>query len=148
MHIPLRLPCFAYDCDAALDDTWHGLRPDTAENTQKIYILWQQGLWALTDQRAHCRAGSRIRGQLTFRSLAVGLAVGTLLCFSNTYFGLQTGWVTMGSLQVVAWQLNLEVPAVEMLCSKQFIHLGVRCDDCDSLACKHVQVANAADPGL
>lgn len=42
----------------------------------------------------------RIKGQLTFRALAVGLAVGTLLCFSNTYFGLQTGWVTMGSLQV------------------------------------------------
>ena len=44
----------------------------------------------------------RIKGQLTFRALAVGLAVGTLLCFSNTYFGLQTGWVTMGSLQVRA----------------------------------------------
>ena len=28
------------------------------------------------------------------------LLVGSLLCCSNTYFGLQTGWVTMGSLQV------------------------------------------------
>ncbi|KAF8059133.1 oligopeptide transporter [Scenedesmus sp. PABB004] len=36
---------------------------------------------------------------LTPRALAAGLAVGALLCFSNTYFGLQTGWVTMGSLQ-------------------------------------------------
>eukprot|EP00879_Flechtneria_rotunda_P019423 GHRR01020401.1.p1 GENE.GHRR01020401.1~~GHRR01020401.1.p1 ORF type:complete len:360 (+),score=103.69 GHRR01020401.1:512-1591(+) len=36
---------------------------------------------------------------LTVRALAAGLAVGTVLCFSNMYFGLQTGWVTMGSLQ-------------------------------------------------
>lgn len=37
---------------------------------------------------------------LTVRALAAGLLVGAVLCFSNTYFGLQTGWVTMGSLQV------------------------------------------------
>ena len=38
--------------------------------------------------------------QLTFRAVGAGLLVGSLLCCSNTYFGLQTGWVTMGSLQV------------------------------------------------
>lgn len=37
--------------------------------------------------------------QLTARAVLVGLGVGSILCFSNTYFGLQTGWVTMGSLQ-------------------------------------------------
>ncbi|BDA51281.1 Putative oligopeptide transporter YGL114W [Coccomyxa sp. Obi] len=37
--------------------------------------------------------------QLTFRAVGTGLLVGSLLCCSNTYFGLQTGWVTMGSLQ-------------------------------------------------
>lgn len=37
---------------------------------------------------------------LTVRAVAAGLLVGAVLCFSNTYFGLQTGWVTMGSLQV------------------------------------------------
>lgn len=36
---------------------------------------------------------------LTVRALAAGLGVGAVLCFSNMYFGLQTGWVTMGSLQ-------------------------------------------------
>lgn len=36
---------------------------------------------------------------LTPRALCAGLVVGAVLCFSNTYFGLQTGWVTMGSLQ-------------------------------------------------
>ncbi|KAK9823302.1 hypothetical protein WJX72_001775 [[Myrmecia] bisecta] len=39
------------------------------------------------------------KSQLTLRAVAVGLLVGSLLAFSNTYFGLQTGWVTMGSLQ-------------------------------------------------
>eukprot|EP01116_Phalansterium_solitarium_P003425 TRINITY_DN1424_c0_g1_i1.p1 TRINITY_DN1424_c0_g1~~TRINITY_DN1424_c0_g1_i1.p1 ORF type:complete len:663 (-),score=185.50 TRINITY_DN1424_c0_g1_i1:463-2451(-) len=33
------------------------------------------------------------------RAVVVGLLVGGLMCFSNMYFGLQTGWVTMGSLQ-------------------------------------------------
>jgi len=32
-------------------------------------------------------------------SVVVGILVGGILCFSNTYFGLQSGWVTMGSLQ-------------------------------------------------
>ncbi|EFA78201.1 hypothetical protein PPL_08851 [Heterostelium album PN500] len=37
--------------------------------------------------------------QLTVRASVVGIAVGALMCFSNMYFGLQAGWVTMGSLQ-------------------------------------------------
>lgn len=31
---------------------------------------------------------------LTARGVLVGLAVGTIICFSNMYFGLQTGWVS------------------------------------------------------
>lgn len=30
----------------------------------------------------------------TFRGLIVGLLIGVIICFSNTYFGLQTGWVS------------------------------------------------------
>ena len=30
----------------------------------------------------------------TLRGVLVGLAIGTIVCFSNTYFGLQTGWVS------------------------------------------------------
>lgn len=30
----------------------------------------------------------------TFRGVAVGVAIGIVICFSNTYFGLQTGWVS------------------------------------------------------
>ena len=37
--------------------------------------------------------------QLTLRAALAGLLVGSLLCFTNMYFGLQTGWVTMGSIQ-------------------------------------------------
>lgn len=48
-----------------------------------------------------CRQEEEIapKRQLTIRAVATGLCVGSILCFSNTYFGLQTGWVTMGSLQ-------------------------------------------------
>ena len=30
----------------------------------------------------------------TIRGVLVGLAIGVIICFSNTYFGLQTGWVS------------------------------------------------------
>ncbi|KAI4201508.1 MAG: hypothetical protein LQ348_001645 [Seirophora lacunosa] len=30
----------------------------------------------------------------TIRGVLVGLAIGVVICFSNTYFGLQTGWVS------------------------------------------------------
>ncbi|CAO3597280.1 unnamed protein product [Absidia cylindrospora] len=35
----------------------------------------------------------------TLRAVVVGLLIGTLMCFSNMYFGLQTGWISMMSLQ-------------------------------------------------
>ncbi|KAF4977524.1 hypothetical protein FZEAL_5958 [Fusarium zealandicum] len=34
----------------------------------------------------------------TLRSVLAGLAVGTVICFSNMYFGLQTGWVSIMSM--------------------------------------------------
>ena len=36
--------------------------------------------------------GTAVGQQLTFRALAIGLLVGGMLSFSNTYFGLQSGW--------------------------------------------------------
>src|SRR4051812_217388 len=30
----------------------------------------------------------------TVRGLVVGTLIGVIICFSNTYFGLQTGWVS------------------------------------------------------
>ncbi|KAJ2414384.1 OPT super [Coemansia sp. RSA 2530] len=37
--------------------------------------------------------------QFTWRAIVVGLLFGTLLCFSNLWFGLQSGWISMMSLQ-------------------------------------------------
>lgn len=40
-----------------------------------------------------------VQGQhLTPRAVIVGLVIGTLACFSNSYFGLQTGWISMMNL--------------------------------------------------
>lgn len=33
-------------------------------------------------------------GHFTLRGVLVGLAIGVIICFSNTYFGLQTGWIS------------------------------------------------------
>lgn len=30
----------------------------------------------------------------TFRGVLIGLVIGVIICFSNTYFGLQTGWIS------------------------------------------------------
>ncbi|KAL0137027.1 OPT oligopeptide transporter protein-domain-containing protein [Mucor lusitanicus] len=37
--------------------------------------------------------------EYSMRSTLVGLVIGSLMCFSNMYFGLQTGWISMMSLQ-------------------------------------------------
>ncbi|WVO22640.1 uncharacterized protein IAS62_003970 [Cryptococcus decagattii] len=40
-----------------------------------------------------------IEGDFTLRATLAGLGVGVVLCMTNIYFGLQTGWVSMMSLQ-------------------------------------------------
>ncbi|KAI8984298.1 OPT oligopeptide transporter protein-domain-containing protein [Mycotypha africana] len=42
---------------------------------------------------------NRVDIHFTFRAVVCGLCIGTLMCFSNMYFGLQTGWISMMSLQ-------------------------------------------------
>ena len=39
------------------------------------------------------------RPQFTVRAVVAGTVIGAVLCFANMYFGLQTGWVSMMSLQ-------------------------------------------------
>lgn len=34
----------------------------------------------------------------TLRSVVAGLAIGTVICAANVYFGLQTGWVSIMSM--------------------------------------------------
>jgi uncharacterized oligopeptide transporter (OPT) family protein len=38
------------------------------------------------------RAQGKSRNNFTLRGLLAGLLIGVLICFCNTYFGLQTGW--------------------------------------------------------
>lgn len=37
--------------------------------------------------------------ELTGRAIVIGIVVGSLLCFTNCYFGLQSSWISMSSLQ-------------------------------------------------
>ncbi|KAI6042518.1 OPT oligopeptide transporter protein-domain-containing protein [Pisolithus marmoratus] len=37
--------------------------------------------------------------EFTLPAMTIGLLIGCLLCFTNLYFGLQTGWISMMSLQ-------------------------------------------------
>ncbi|RDX44005.1 oligopeptide transporter [Lentinus brumalis] len=39
------------------------------------------------------------QADFTVRAVFLGLLIGCLLCFTNLYFGLQTGWISMMSLQ-------------------------------------------------
>ncbi|CCG84487.1 protein of unknown function [Taphrina deformans PYCC 5710] len=48
------------------------------------------------DSVEHIRAAEE--AEFTVRAVVVGLAIGTLVCVSNCYFGLQTGWISMMSL--------------------------------------------------
>lgn len=42
------------------------------------------------------KPGLDVQGRsFTLRAIAAGLLVGLVICFSNMYFGLQTGWVSM-----------------------------------------------------
>ncbi|KAK3343971.1 OPT oligopeptide transporter [Lasiosphaeria hispida] len=65
-----------------------------------------------------------IQGEsFTLRGVLVGLAVGLVICFSNMYFGLQTGWVSsmtmpaslmgFGFFKTVARRLDLPFSPVE-----------------------------------
>ena len=47
------------------------------------------------DEARHFLAERADEGQnFTVRGVLVGLGIGVIICFSNTYFGLQTGWVS------------------------------------------------------
>jgi OPT family oligopeptide transporter len=51
-----------------------------------------------SDHAQYARPGSNDSAldgtNFTFRGVAVGTLIGIIICFSNTYFGLQTGWVS------------------------------------------------------
>ncbi|KAG1083807.1 hypothetical protein G6F42_022058 [Rhizopus arrhizus] len=74
---------------------------DTNHTENEIYSFQDP---ATFQQRHHHNQGSQTmqdgdESHFTFRAVACGLLIGTLMCFSNMYFGLQTGWISMMSLQ-------------------------------------------------
>ncbi|KII89975.1 hypothetical protein PLICRDRAFT_138375 [Plicaturopsis crispa FD-325 SS-3] len=50
-------------------------------------------------RRARNQLPSDGQREFTFPAVVLGLLIGCLLCFTNLYFGLQTGWISMMSLQ-------------------------------------------------
>ncbi|KAF9578475.1 hypothetical protein BGW38_005701, partial [Lunasporangiospora selenospora] len=70
--------------------------PDTKELE---YALPQQSLPANRATQVQEDYPHQDLPHFTWRAVVVGILIGTLLCFTNMYFGLQTGWISMMSLQ-------------------------------------------------
>ncbi|KAL8695185.1 MAG: hypothetical protein Q9224_003440 [Gallowayella concinna] len=51
-------------------------------------------LTAVQDSRNFLAEQAEQVQNFTLRSTLVGLVIGVIICFSNTYFGLQTGWIS------------------------------------------------------
>ncbi|ORX65863.1 OPT superfamily oligopeptide transporter [Linderina pennispora] len=69
-----------------------------AEVSESIELQAPGDTWAKV-RRLQANIVGNSQVHFTWRAVAVGLVFGTILCFSNMYFGLQTGWISMMSLQ-------------------------------------------------
>lgn len=65
------------------------LEPTSSNKLTKIRS--DMGLYAT---RSHAPDSIVDSTNFTLRGVLLGLAIGVVICFSNTYFGLQTGWVS------------------------------------------------------
>ncbi|RMZ15707.1 hypothetical protein D0860_01493 [Hortaea werneckii] len=72
---------YSSDVDSDTDDHDAALRPSVSRSV------------AAEPDLAFLRTRSE-QPQFTLRALVVGLLIGILIAFSNTYFGLQTGWIS------------------------------------------------------
>ncbi|KIO34660.1 hypothetical protein M407DRAFT_209937, partial [Tulasnella calospora MUT 4182] len=63
--------------------------------------------------------------ELTPRAIILGLIIGCLLCFTNLYFGLQTGWISMMSLQsaLLGYLLARLIPSISPLTTQENVVL-------------------------
>ncbi|EXJ82950.1 hypothetical protein A1O3_06767 [Capronia epimyces CBS 606.96] len=87
-----------HSCSASTSDIEdHELSAPSSSNV--LAQTSQQGIAPTRSDRA-CYASPPAVGSaldetnFTLRGIAVGTAIGVIICFSNTYFGLQTGWVS------------------------------------------------------
>eukprot|EP01138_Halocafeteria_seosinensis_P010339 gb/GECG01010557.1/.p1 GENE.gb/GECG01010557.1/~~gb/GECG01010557.1/.p1 ORF type:complete len:748 (+),score=55.69 gb/GECG01010557.1/:1-2244(+) len=77
--------------NAALFETIEeDIQPSSVHNEAEESVPQERGSPEEQDRRD---------SHFSWRAIAGGIVIGGIMCFSNMYFGLQTGWVTMGSLQ-------------------------------------------------
>ena len=72
--------------EAALEDT------DGADDSENAPFL--QSSRTRSEAQGFLAEQASQGQNFTLRGVLVGLAIGVVICFSNTYFGLQTGWVS------------------------------------------------------
>ncbi|KAL8905623.1 MAG: hypothetical protein Q9207_002533 [Kuettlingeria erythrocarpa] len=71
------------------EDTLTDLRKASTEEDVEEYEIS-----ALEEAQKYLAEQAEEAQNFTVRGVLVGLAIGVVICFSNTYFGLQTGWVS------------------------------------------------------
>lgn len=70
---------------------------DTTTNLRKVSTeedMEDDELSAVEESQKFLAEQAEQAQNFTLRGVLVGLAIGVVICFSNTYFGLQTGWVS------------------------------------------------------
>ena len=72
--------------EPAVEDT------DGADDSENAALL--PGSHTRSEAQAFLAEQASQGQNFTLRGVLVGLAIGVVICFSNTYFGLQTGWVS------------------------------------------------------
>lgn len=76
----------------SFDDLEHDDRASIDSSVEDAPLLHNAPISTVEQSRLHKEP------EFTFRAVFAGLAIGTLVCMSNCYFGLQTGWISMMSL--------------------------------------------------
>jgi len=71
----------------------HGV-PESAITNDDENTTYAQEARRRSDARKFLAEQADQGQNFTIRGVLVGLAIGVIICFSNTYFGLQTGWVS------------------------------------------------------
>lgn len=70
------------------------MAPDRGSHSSATRTPSQNALLRRTNQATYLAAHASENQNFTLRGIIVGLFVGLIICFSNTYFGLQTGWIS------------------------------------------------------
>ncbi|KAL8871623.1 MAG: hypothetical protein Q9174_002583, partial [Haloplaca sp. 1 TL-2023] len=83
--------------DRVLSGTDAGRTHDSAPEAQRLLgdnEAEEEEVTATEEAQSFLNHQAGQAQNFTLRSTLVGLAIGVIICFSNTYFGLQTGWIS------------------------------------------------------